>query len=328
MTIGSSGGARRVLVLGGTGWLGGAIVRHVLDTGAEVVCLARGGAGSVPTGARLIQADRLADGAYAEVGGPWDEVVELSHDPALVAPALDAIAPAAAHWTLVSSVSVYASNDEAGADESAAVVEPEDLTAYADAKVHAERVSTDRQGDRLLVVRPGLIVGPGDPSDRFGYWPGRLARGGPVLAPMVESRSVQVIDVDDLASWIVSAAAARRIGTVDAVGEPLAMHDFLEAARVVTGHQEPFVHLGDEDLLHHGVQYWAGPRSLPLWLPESDAAFMQRSGEAFRAAGGRTRPLVDVLERVLEDERRRGLERDRRAGLTRDEEAAVLDALR
>ncbi|MGN6408623.1 MAG: NAD-dependent epimerase/dehydratase family protein, partial [Curtobacterium sp.] len=166
----------RALVLGGTGWLGRAIVRDLLERGAEVTCLARGATGDVPDGARLVRTDRRADGAYGTVRGAWDEVVELSSDPELVRPALGALADSAAHWTLVSTVSVYARNDEPGADETAEVVQPVDLTQYADAKVAAERSSTDRLGPRLLVARPGLIVGAGDPSDRFGYWPARLSR--------------------------------------------------------------------------------------------------------------------------------------------------------
>ena len=171
---------RRVLVLGGTGWLGAEVVRAALTRGDDVVCLARGEGRDVPGGARLVRADRRAPGAYDAVAqADWDDVVEISSDLALVTPALDALAARAAHWTLVSTVSVYARHDVPGADESAEVVVPCDLTQYPDAKVAAERATAARvPADRLLVARPGLIVGPGDPSDRFGYWPARLQRGG------------------------------------------------------------------------------------------------------------------------------------------------------
>ena len=115
---------RRVLVLGGTGWLGRTIVDELLAEGADVTCLARGTTGSVPEGARFVEADRALAGAYAQATGDWDEVIELASAPELVAPALDALADRAAHWTLVSTVSVYADNDEPGADESARLVEP------------------------------------------------------------------------------------------------------------------------------------------------------------------------------------------------------------
>jgi len=315
---------RRVLVLGGTGWLGRTIVDELLVEGADVTCLARGTTGSVPEGARFVQADRSLPGAYEPATGTWDEVIELAHAPEFVAPALDALADRAAHWTLVSTVSVYAQNDEPGADESARLVEPKDPSAYADAKVLAERATRLRLGSRLLIARPGLIVGPGDPSDRFGYWPARLDRGGPVLVPTTAERFVQVIDVADLASWLVRAGRDGSVGTVNAVGAPVSMHDFLRCVAEVTGFEEELVAVEDDVLLAHDVAYWAGPRSLPLWIPVSDAGFAQRSAVAFTDAGAVTRPLRDTVVRVLDDERARGTDRERRAGLTSTDERAVL----
>jgi 2'-hydroxyisoflavone reductase len=314
---------RRVLVLGGTGWLGRTIVDELLAEGADVTCLARGTTGSVPEGARFVQADRTLPGAYEQATGDWDEVIELAHAPELVAPALDALAHRAAHWTLVSTVSVYAENDEPGADESARLVEPRDPSAYADAKVLAERTTRLRLGSRLLIARPGLIVGPGDPSDRFGYWPARFDRGGPVLVPTTAERFVQVIDVADLAAWLVRAGRDGFVGTVNAVGAPTPMQDFFRCVAEVTGFDDELVAVDDDVLLAHDVAYWAGPRSLPLWIPVSEAGFAQRSAVAFTDAGGVTRPLRDTVVRVLEDERARGTDRGRRAGLTSTEERAI-----
>jgi nucleoside-diphosphate-sugar epimerase len=267
-------------------------------------------------------------GAYDEVETDWDEVIELAYQPALVEPALDALAAHAAHWTLVSSVSVYSRNDEPGADESALLVEPKDLTAYADAKVAAERSSAAALGTRLLIARPGLIVGRGDPSDRFGYWLARLARSGPALVPAPERRFIQVIDVADLAAWIEQAGREGACGAINAVGEVHRMQDFFSAAVEATGYTGDLVPVDDPVLLAHGVNYWAGPRSMPLWLPETDTAFMQRSGAAFLAAGGTLTALKDTLARVLEDEKSRGVHRERRAGLTPAEELAVLQGAR
>lgn len=320
-------GCVRALVLGGTGWLGRAVVGELLAADVEVTCLARGASGAVPAGARLVQADRRRPGAYDDVRGPWDEVVELSHDADLVGPALDALADSAAHWTLVSSVSVYARDDEPGADETAEVVEPTDPAEYASAKVRAERSTADRLGPRLLVARPGLVVGVGDPSDRFGYWPARFGRGGPVLAPVTAGRWVQVVDIADLAAWIATAAQTGRTGTVDAVGDALPMGDVLRGAVEAAGHRDAIVEVDDDTLLAHDVRYWAGPRSLPLWLPASAVGFAQRSGERFRASGGRSRSIAETVHAVLADERSRGLGRPRRAGLGAEEERAVLDAI-
>ncbi|MBF4588030.1 NAD-dependent epimerase/dehydratase family protein [Curtobacterium sp. VKM Ac-2887] len=314
----------RALVLGGTGWLGHAIVRDLVAEGADVTCLARGESGDVPEGAHLIQVDRRAAGAYEPVSGEWDEVIELSCEPDLVEPALDVLADGAAHWTLVSTVSVYASNDEPDADESASLVEPVDLTEYADAKVAAERSSAARVGSRLLIARPGLIVGPGDPSDRFGYWPARFSRGGPTLVPMSEGRFVQVIDVADLATWIGGAGRAGSTGVVNAVGDVVAMSEFFRRVMDVTGYDGELVEVEDEMLLAQGVHYWAGPRSLPLWLPLSAASFARRSAQAFQETGGRARSLEATVTEVLAGERSRGVDRPRRSGLSASEEHTVL----
>ncbi|WP_066523195.1 NAD-dependent epimerase/dehydratase family protein [Curtobacterium ammoniigenes] len=314
----------RVLVLGGTGWVGRAVVESLLASGAEVTCLARGETGDAPEGARLVRADRRTVGAYELVRGEWDEIIELSSEPDLVEPALDILADSAAHWTLVSTVSVYANNDEPGADESAALVEPVNLTEYADAKVAAERSSAARLGSRLLIVRPGLIVGPGDPSDRFGYWPARLSNPGPTLVPSTLGRFVQVIDVADLAAWTGRAGRTGATGVVNAVGDVVAMSQFFRHVVDVTGYDGELVEVDDDTLLAHGVRYWAGPRSLPLWLPLSDAAFAQRSARTFQETGGRSRSLEATLTGVLADERSRGTDRPRRSGLTASEERTVL----
>lgn len=320
--------ARQVLVLGGTGWLGGAIVRAALGQGDHVVCLARGESGDVPEGATLVSADRRSSGAYAGVAGHWDEVIELAHDPEIVVSALESLADRAAHWTLVSTVSVYADTGAPGADERAKLIEPQDLSRYPDAKVAAERATTARLADRLLIVRPGLIAGPGDPSDRLGYWPARLWRGGDVLVPRREGRFVQCIDVDDLAGWITQAGTQQRLGIVDAVGKSYTMGDFLEITSTVTEFTGELVEVDDEILLAHGVGYWAGPRSIPLWLPLADSGFARRDGRQFLGAGGLLRPLVDTVVRILDDERARGFDRDRRSGLDAAEEQVVLAAAR
>ncbi|ANF31594.1 reductase [Leifsonia xyli] len=317
---------RRVLVLGGTGWVGRAIVGALLSSGAEVVCLARGESGAVPEGAQLVPADRRDPAAYDRVRGDWDEVIEIAYAPELVRPALDALADRASHWTLVSTVSVYARNDEPGADETAALVEPTDLDQYPDAKVAAERATSAWLADRLLIARPGLIVGPGDPTDRFGYWPARFSRPGPVLVPTPAGRFVQVIDVADLAAWIAQASIQRTVGTANAVGEPAPMGDVLRLIAEVAGYRGDLVEADDDTLLAQGVNYWAGPRSLPLWLPLADAGFARRSATAFHETGGRLTPLEQTVARVLADERARGVDRERRSGLSASEERAVIGA--
>jgi len=226
---------RRVLILGGTAWLGRQLAHLLVRAGDQVSCLARGRSGMVAEGVRFIAGDRSDPMTLVEAAGDWDEVIELAYAPAVVSNSLDALAARAAHWTLISTVSVYARNDEPDADESAAVVDPVDLADYGQAKVTAERASAAALGDRLIIIRPGLIAGPGDPSDRFGYWPLRLARGGDVLTPVLQGRCVQVIDVADLADFVVLAGRQRLAGVINAVGTSTPMTEFFAHATAVTG---------------------------------------------------------------------------------------------
>lgn len=321
-----------VLVLGGTGWLSGRIAQRWADAGATVACLARGGR-AAPSGTTLVAADRNAPDAYAEVARrDWDEVVDISSDPEHVAAALDALGQRTRHWTYVSTVSVYASSDEPGQDEGAELLEPAadgEEEDYGRAKARAEASVRSVMGFRAAVVRPGLIVGPGDPTDRFGYWVARLALAGDgeVLIPDAEGRGAQVIDVDDLADFVQAIGRERWTGVVNAVGDPVPLGQLLAEAREVAGHTGALVPAGDPWLEEHGVAYWMGPRSLPLWLPAGMAGFWTRSHAAYRLLGGRLRPLRDTLERTLADERDRGLDRERRAGLTRAGELELLHEL-
>lgn len=295
-----------------------------------MTCLARGDSGAVPSGVTFVRSDRRTRGAYDLVSSQsWDEIIELSYEADLVIGALEALAASARHWTLVSSVSVYADNAEPGADEDAALVEPTDPNDYAHAKVAAERVTSKAVSDRFLIARPGLIAGSGDTSDRFSYWVSRLAGASdePVLVPDVMDRFVQFIDVRDLAGWLVSAGGRRLTGIYNAVGSERDLSTFLRTTATVAGHTGELISTDDDWLVEHDVKYWAGPRSLPLWLPRSDTGFARRSRRRFHTAGGPERNLEQTLEDVLADERTRGLDRDRRCGLTRDEENLLLEEI-
>ena len=318
-----------VLVLGGTGWLSGRVATRWADAGAAVTCLARGGR-EAPYGTTLVVADRDDPGAYEAVAGrDWDEVVDISSNPVHVAAAVTALGERAKHWTYISTVSVYAADDVPGDDESAELLAPagpDKEDDYGQAKVRAEASVRAALGFRAAVVRPGLIVGPGDPTDRFGYWVGRLALAGDedVLVPDTSDRGAQVIDVDDLGDFVQAIGRERWTGVANAVGDPMELAEVLRLSREIAGHTGALVPASDEWLESHDVSYWAGTRSLPLWLPAGTPGFWTRSNTAYRLLGGRLRPVRETLERTLADERERGLDRERRAGLTRDEELGLL----
>ena len=320
----------KTLILGGTGWLGREIATQLVANGEDVTCLARGESGAAAEGATLVRADRTGADAYRSVSAePWDDVIELSSEPAFVVGALASLAPVASHWTFVSTVSVYASHDVPSANESAELLEPVDLGDYGQQKVAAERASLAAVGDRLLIARPGLIAGPGDGSDRFGYWVGRfaLADDGPVLCPITANRDVQVIDVRDLAAWIIRSGRDGLIGTIDAVGDRHSLAEVLETAADLAEYTGAQVVAADVWLSAHEVECWAGARSLPLWLPVAASALMQRDNSAFLAAHGALRSLGSTLADTLADERQRGLQRVRKAGLTRADELALIGQL-
>ena len=321
-----------VLVLGGTGWLSRRIAERWADAGAAVTCLARGGR-DAPYGTTLVVADRNDPDAYDEVAlREWDEVVDVSSNPVHVAAAVAALGERARHWTYISTVSVYAVDDVPGADETAELLTPagpDEDEDYGRAKARAEASVRSALGFRAAVVRPGLIVGPGDPTDRFGYWVGRFALAGSddVLVPDTADRGAQVIDVDDLAEFVRAVGRERWTGVVNAVGDPVALDRLFADAREVAGHTGALAAADDEWLVAQEVAYWLGARSLPLWLPADMPGFWTRSNAAYRLLGGRLRPLRETLDRALADERARGLGRDRRAGLTRPDELALLGEL-
>ena len=313
------------LLLGGTGFLGGHIAFAALERGHQVTCLARGN-GKVPNGTEFVSSDRDRDGAYDEVAGKtWDTIVDLTSQPKH---ARDAAAKLQAkHRIFVSSSSVYEDQGSISS-ESDSVVAPleidymENMGQYPAAKSACETTyrSTNRS---VMVVRPGLIAGYGDETGRSGYYPWRFAHptGENVIVPDL-AFPVAMIDVKDLAGWIVESAEVGTFGTFNATGFATSLSDVFKISRELTASESTERPCSDELLLANDVTPWMGPKSLPLWVP----------GEQFRnialldctaayEAGLRIRPLKETLADALRfEEEQHG---ERLAGLS-DEEEVVL----
>lgn len=330
----------RLLVLGGTAWLGQAIAVHGLDRGHEVTCLARGDAGDPPAGARFIRADRDGHEAYESIDGEqWDAVIDVARQPGHVRRAVTALEPAAGRYVFVSSGNAYASQRELNQDEDVPLLAPltsdvmGSLERYGEAKVACEQAVAAAFGaQRTTIVRAGLVGGPGDWSGRSGYWPWRFARpsnpDGAVLVPDAPEPPAALIDVRDLAAWLVTCAENGVAGVFNASANRMPLAQHLAVAQVVAGHTGPLVGASTEWLLERGVRSWSGPMSLPLWIDDVDWYGMNaRDTSRARGAGLLTRPLEDTLTDTLAWELSQPHPGPHGAGLTDAEERSLLDAL-
>jgi 2'-hydroxyisoflavone reductase len=331
----------RLLILGGTAWLGALIARTARDRGYAVTCLARGRSGSPVDGVELVTADRTAPEAYAAVRDrDWDAVVDVSRQPGQVRTAVAALRGPTGHYVFVSTGNVYADHRAAGQDESSPLLPPlagdvmESMDDYGPAKVACEQHVLDGFGAELaLVARVGLIGGPGDESGRTGYWPLRFARpaaaDGAVLVPDAPDQPVSVIDARDLADWLLDTSRDRTGGVFNATGPAMPLAEHLAVARAVGGHTGPVVPVAPDWLLEQGVQNWMGERSLPLWIDDPDwFGFNGRDSRAAYAAGLAPRPLAETLADTLAWELAQDEDRIRPAGLSDDDERALLEAWR
>jgi 2'-hydroxyisoflavone reductase len=335
----------KLLILGGGVFLGAAALQSALTRGHQVTVFNRGRARSLwPAGVQVLSGDRSND-LGALQGHHWDAVIDTcGYVPADVQASAQALQTCGC-YLFVSSISVYATTTQVPVRETDALApfgqlarDDRNLEHYGAQKAACEAEVQRVFGERALIVRPGLIVGPGDRSGRFSHWPWRVMAGGDMLVPDAPpGEPLQFIDVRDLGEWMVRLLDTNQRGVFNATGpmgdndEPLCdwpallqtCADAVSARGLAPAHG---VQVAEAFLVEQGVQPWS---ELPLWLPSGDteyAGFNRVDLSRARAAGLRTRALRDTVDAVL-DEGQPAADDKRRAGkLSRDKEAQLLAA--
>jgi 2'-hydroxyisoflavone reductase len=327
----------RILILGGTGFIGPNQVKYAVARGHKVSVFNRGktNPGTLPAGVEQLIGDRNGN-LEALKGKTWDAVIDNpSTLPRWVRDAAQLLKDSANHYMFISTISVYADNSKPGMDETAPTLTLADPTVeeigpnYGGLKALAEKEADRAFPGRTTIVRPGLIVGAGDNSDRFSYWPIRIARGGEVLAPGNLHDPVQFIDARDLGEWTIRLVEQKAYGTFNAVGpaHPLTMAEMLYGIKAVTTAGAQFTWVPADFLEEQKVAPWM---DMPVWIPPTGeyAGFGSRSIKRALDAGLTFRSLADTAETTLAFHQGRPEERQSklRAGLAPEREKEVLAA--
>ena len=334
----------RILILGGTGFIGPHQVRYALDRGHKVTVFNRGREPDYWGGqAEALIGDRNKGDLAALAGREWDVCIDNPTTlPFWVRDAGKALAGKVGQYIFVSTISVYAKNDKPGVDESDALqvytggdplaVTPQALAAdanslYGPLKAASEAEAKRQFGEATTILRPGLIVGPNDPTDRFTYWPVRLARGGEVLAPGDGTDPVQFIEERDLGEWSIRLAEQRTFGTFNVVGpaHPLTMREMLERIGKGVGAEPHLVWVPERFLDANQVSAWS---DMPVWVPGhgDTAGFHRRDIRRALAAGLTFRPVETTAADTLAWFKKQSPDRQAKlfAGLKPDREEALL----
>jgi len=325
----------RILILGGTGFIGPYQVQYALDRKHSVTLFNRGKTNSTlfPKVPRLIGDRNLPDGHDALRKGSWDVVIDNpTANPTWVRGAGEALKGRVGHYMFVSTISVFSDNSKP-LDENGPLNAPSDIDApfnaqtYGRNKVRCESEAKNQFGDNVTIVRPGLIVGPGDLSDRFSYWPVRIDKGGEILAPGTPNDPVQYVDAQDLCQWIVRLAESRTMGIFNATGPktPTTIAEMLYGIKAVTTSNATFTWVPAEFLAQKQVRAWS---DMPVWVPPMGptAGFARVNCNKAYNAGLTFRPLADTAKDTLTwYHGRPAAEQEKaRAGLAPDKEKTVL----
>ena len=333
----------KLLILGGTRFLGRYLTESALVQHHEVTLFNRGNYPGL-AGVESIHGDRHTE-LHNLQGRQWDAVVDTSgHLPRAVGDAAEVLSKEVERYVFISSQNAYRDVSVPGIEETyplrtltseqlerANAIDTSGQPSYAELygglKALCEQAAELAMPGRVLIIRPGLIVGPGDYTDRFTYWPVRVARGGEVLAPGRPDRFIQFIDVRDLAEWTISMIKRGASGAYNAHGLPnsLTMQQLLDECKSVTESDAQFTWISEEFLLQENVAAWS---ELPLWLPEEAAphlkGFMFISPDKAINAGLNFRPLRDTIRDTLTWHETNRANEDLNAGLDRDKERALL----
>ncbi|MBK9050383.1 MAG: SDR family oxidoreductase [Chloroflexi bacterium] len=298
----------KILMIGGRVFLGRAIVDAALARGHEVTLFNRGKSNpELYNDLEQIHGDR--DGGLDVLAGRrWDAVIDTcGYIPRHVRDSATFLADKVDHYTFISTISVYSDNNIVDMDESGPLGTLEDETVeqvtgetYGPLKVLCEKAATEAMRGRALHVRAGLIVGPYDRSDRFTYWPVRVAKGGDILAPGDPQDPTQFIDVRDLGLWTVRATEDKLTGPYNATGPdyPLTMGQLLETCRQIINPAATFTWVDDAFLEKHEVGAFV---EMPMWIPQKDnAGFSTINCQKAIATGMTFRPLADTIRDTLE----------------------------
>jgi 2'-hydroxyisoflavone reductase len=328
----------KLLILGGTVFLGRHLTEAALAAGHDVTLFNRGRHHpDLYPDLEKLRGDRDG-GLDAFKGRTWDAVIDTcGYVPRLVRDSASRLADAVDHYTFISTLSVYADLRVRGLREEGAVGTLDDETVeavtggsegtYGPLKALCEQAAEAAMPGRVLSVRPGLIVGPYDPTDRFTYWPVRAAKGGDVLAPPTPQAPVQFIDARDLAAWVVRMAEHKKTGVYNATGpaERLTFEQFLDACNRTAGNAATFIWASPEFLAEEQVTPW---RDLPLWVPDAAQGLLQVDTTKATAEGLAFRPLAETLQDTLTWAQQRPAPYGWQAGLSPEREAGLLDKWR
>src|SRR5215207_9415215 len=325
----------RILIIGGTRFLGRHLVVSALARGHEVTLFNRGKTNpDLFPQLETILGDREKDvQKLAQAGRLWDTVIDVAgYLPRLVRLSAEVLKENVSRYVFISTISVYADFKKIGIDESYPVgkIEGEAIEeitgeTYGPLKVLCEKAVQDLYGERALIIRPGLIVGPHDPTDRFTYWPVRVARGGEVLAPQKPEAPIQIIDVRDLSDFVVKLIEENASGIYNATGPDyeLTIGKLLDVSRQLTGSNANIHWASVEFLNQHKVQAWS---DMPTWIPDDEegVGFSRVDVSNAIAWGFKFRPLEQTVRDTLAWAQRRPANHEWRAGLTAEREADVL----